>query len=192
MEAFKPFVNYYFRALDIILVFCMVVMLVLVFANVVMRFGFNSGIDISEELPRFAFVWMTFIGAVVGMHKKTHLGVDMLVAALPILGRKICWGVSQAIIFVCALYMLYGTWLQNEILSGNVSPIMQISMIFVYGVSYLTSIAIAAVCVFNLVRLFLGQVEESELIDVQEEGMDEVQGLDLESAERDERKGARA
>jgi TRAP-type C4-dicarboxylate transport system permease small subunit len=192
MGILKPLVSYYFRALDVILVFCMVVMLVLVFANVVMRFGFNSGIDVSEELPRFAFVWMTFIGAVVGMHKKTHLGVDMLVAALPILGRKICWGISQVVIFVCALYMFYGTWLQNGILSGNISPIMQISMIFVYGVSYLTSIAIAAVCVFNLVRLFMGRVEENELIDVQEEGMDGAKGFDLESTEHDERKGARA
>ncbi|MEO5883317.1 MAG: TRAP transporter small permease subunit, partial [Caldimonas sp.] len=42
-------------------------MVVLVFGNVVLRYGFNSGITASEELSRFLFVWLTFMGAVVGL-----------------------------------------------------------------------------------------------------------------------------
>ncbi|MBS1231032.1 MAG: transporter permease, partial [Proteobacteria bacterium] len=70
------------RLLEVTLVACMVVMFVLVFINVMMRLLMNSGIDLSEELPRFAFVWMCFVGAVVGMRRHSHLGVDMVVAAL--------------------------------------------------------------------------------------------------------------
>jgi len=166
-------------------------MFVLVFINVMMRLLFNSGIDISEELPRYAFVWMCFIGAIVGMRRHSHLGVDMVVAALPVLGRKICWGISQTIMCICSLYMLYGTWLQHDIIAQNASPVMQISMFYVYGVSYLAGTAIAIICVVNLVRLFLGQVEESELIDVMEEGMEEA--LETEkSLEEQHTKGAKA
>ena len=35
--------------------------------EVVLRYGFGSGIDISEELSRFFFVWLIFLGAIVAM-----------------------------------------------------------------------------------------------------------------------------
>lgn len=180
------------RLLEIVLVVCMVVMFVLVFINVMMRLFLNSGIDISEELPRYAFVWMAFIGAVVGMRRHTHLGVDMVVAALPLFGRKVCWGISQAIMGVCSLYMLYGTWLQHDIVKANASAVMQISMLWAYGISYLTGTAISIICLANLVRLILGQVEEHELIDVQEEGLDEAHDVEREIGAHEPRKGAKA
>ena len=86
------------RVLEVVMVLCMVVMFIMVFGNVMLRLVFNTGIDWSEEIPRFAFVWMTFLGAVVGMRRRAHLGVDILVQALPVLGRKVCWGISQAVI----------------------------------------------------------------------------------------------
>ena len=178
------------RLLEILLVVCMVVMFVFVFINVVLRLGFNSGIDISEELPRFAFVWMCFIGGVVGMRRHSHLGVDMVVAALPVFGRKICWGISQAIMAVCSVYILYGTWLQHDIIDQNASAVMQVSMLYVYGISYLAGAAIIVICLTNLIRLFLGLVEESELIDVLEEGMEEA--IEIEVAEQATHKGAKA
>jgi TRAP-type C4-dicarboxylate transport system permease small subunit len=158
------------RALEVVMVVCLAVMLVMVFGNVVLRLFFNTGIDLSEEIPRFAFVWMTFLGAIVGMRKRAHLGVDMLVRALPVFGRKVCWGISQAVMLVCCGYIVYGTWLQHDIIQGNASPVAQISMLWVFGVSYLTGTAIALICASNLLRLFTGTVGEDELIDVHEEG----------------------
>lgn len=178
------------RLLEIVLVSCMVVMFVLVFINVVLRLVFNSGIDVSEELPRYAFVWMCFVGGVLGLRRHTHLGVDMLVATLPVFGRKVCWGISQIIMAICSLFMLYGTWLQHDIIRFNVSPVMQISMLYVYGVSYLAGAGMAVICVVNLVRLALGQVEEHELIDVMEEGIEEAHDIEQEIEQHN--KGAKA
>lgn len=182
----------FYRLLEIILVITMVVMFVLVFINVMLRIFLNTGIDFAEEVPRFAFIWMTFIGAIIGMHKHTHLGVDMLVAVLPVLGRKICWGISQVIMTICSLYMLYGTWLQHEIIASNASAVLQLSMLWVYGVSYLTGVAITFICISNLVRLFLGQVDESELVDVQEEGIEEARVTEREIKEQVHREGGKA
>lgn len=170
----------FYRLIEIMLVLCMSVMLVMVFGNVVLRLFFNTGIDLSEEMPRFAFVWMTFLGGIIGLHRRSHLGVDMVVQALPVLGRRICWAISQVIMFICALFIFYGTWLQHDIIAGNASPVAQISMLWVYGVSYVTGAAIALICLSNLVRLAQGKVPDNELIDVHEEGLTE--GLE---AERD-------
>lgn len=179
----------FYRVIEVVMVLCMIVMLVTVFSNVVLRLGFNTGIDLSDELPRFAFIWLTFLGAIVGLHRRAHLGVDLVVRALPLLGRKLCWGISQAIMLVCSLYMLYGTWLQHDIIAGNSSPVAQISTLWVYGVSYVAGTAIALICIANLVRLVLGHVAEEELIDVNEEGMSEVHEIEHELSDQTVRKG---
>ena len=189
-QLLKSAIAAFYRLLEVIMVLCMVVMLIMVFGNVMLRLFFNSGIDLSEEMPRFAFIWLTFLGAIVGLHRRAHLGVDMVVRALPLIGRKVCWGISQAIMLVCAGYILYGTWLQHEIIAGNASPVAQISTLWVYGVSYVTGTAIAIICIANLVRLFLGMVEEHELIDVNEEGMSEIKEVEHELAEQIARKGS--
>lgn len=180
----KAIADAFTRALEVMMVLCLVVMLVMVFGNVILRLFFNTGIDLSEEIPRFAFVWMTFLGAIVGMRRRAHLGVDILVLALPMLGRKVCWALSQSVMLVCCVYIVYGTWLQHDIILGNASPVAQISMLWVFGVSYLTGTAIAIICTSNLIRLLLGKVADDELIDVHEEGMSDAMEVEKEIIEQ--------
>jgi TRAP-type C4-dicarboxylate transport system permease small subunit len=80
-----------------LMVGCLGLMVVMVFGNVVLRYGFNSGITVSEELSRWLFVWMTFLGAVVAVRNHAHLGTDALVsqAVQPgqeglLRGRRMC------------------------------------------------------------------------------------------------------
>ena len=167
-------VDWFFKLCDAVLVLCIAVMLVMVFGNVVLRAVFNSGIDISEELPRFMFVWMTFVGAIVAFREGSHLGVDALVRLLPRAGKKVCWAINQVIMLVCCWYIFYGTLLQHDLNATNYAPVSQISMIWVYGITYVTGIVIGIMCILNLVRLALGRVTEEELIQVEEEGMHEV------------------
>lgn len=175
------------RGLEFTMVLCIALMLAMVFGNVVLRLFFNTGIDLSEEIPRFAFVWMTFLGAIVGMRRRAHLGVDLLVQSLPVLGRRVCWGISQAIMLVCCGYIVYGTWLQHDIIAGSASPVAQLSMLWVFGVSYVTGTAIGIICLSNLLRLFAGKVADDELIDVHEEGMAEALDAEHEMAEQQAR-----
>ena len=57
----------YTRALDMLSGLCLAIMVVLVFGNVVLRYTMNSGITVSEELSRWLFVWLTFMGTWVPM-----------------------------------------------------------------------------------------------------------------------------
>ena len=70
-------------------------MVVLVFGNVVLRYAFNTGITVSEEVSRWLFVWLTFLGAIVAMQEHGHLGVDMLVARLPTPARRPAWSSAR-------------------------------------------------------------------------------------------------
>jgi TRAP-type C4-dicarboxylate transport system permease small subunit len=84
---------------------------------------------------------------------------------------------SQAVMLVCCGYIFWGTYLQHDIIKGNASPVAQISMLWVQGVSYLTGIAIGLICLSNLIRLMLGQVADDELCDVMEEGISDAEPL---------------
>src|SRR5687768_3084826 len=94
----------YFWLLKALIALFLAIMVVLVFGNVVLRYAFNSGITVSEEVSRWLFVWLTFLGAIVAMREHAHLGVDSLVKRLPTWGKKGCFVASQ-------LLMLYATWL---------------------------------------------------------------------------------
>lgn len=78
MKIHEKATRFFIGSLEAIMVICISIMFLLVLINVLMRFIFNSGIDIAEELPRFLFVWMIFIGAVVAIKDQSHIRVDLL------------------------------------------------------------------------------------------------------------------
>src|SRR5438309_11482415 len=82
--------NAYCRVLEVVLVICLALMVVLVFGNVVLRYVFNSGIAVSEEISRWLFVWLTFLGAIVALREHAHLGTEALISRLGPVGRKVC------------------------------------------------------------------------------------------------------
>ncbi len=73
----------YCKVLEVIIAICLMAMVVLVFGNVVLRYAFNSGITVSEELSRWFFVWLTFLGAVIALREHAHLGTEVVVGKLP-------------------------------------------------------------------------------------------------------------
>ena len=56
----------YCQLLSWLMAASLALMVVLVFTNVVLRYALNSGIAVSEELSRWLFVWLTFLGGIVG------------------------------------------------------------------------------------------------------------------------------
>ena len=61
---------------------CLAVMACAVFVNVVLRYGFGSGIAASEELSRLLFVWMVFIGATAAYPAGEHMAFTSLLLPL--------------------------------------------------------------------------------------------------------------
>ena len=143
-------------------------MVVMVFGNVVLRYGFNSGITVSDEMSRYCFIWLTYIGAMVAMRDGSHLGVDTLIKKLSLRGKKICFFLSQSIMLFCNVLFFVGTYKMHGLQVTNISPVVGMSMIWVYGIGYVTAFVMGAFNVNKLYRLFTGQVSEEELVQVME------------------------
>jgi TRAP-type C4-dicarboxylate transport system permease small subunit len=151
------------RALEAVLVALLAGMVVMVFGNVVLRYAFNSGIDVSEELSRYFFVWLTYLGAVVVMRENGHLGVDTLVGKLGDRARLGCMVVSDVIVLACSVMLLDGTWQQHAINASAVAPVTGLSMAYVYGVLYFAGLGIGFITLARLLRALTGRLGPFEL-----------------------------
>lgn len=162
------FVDRLFKGIEAVLAALLLGMVLMVFGNVVLRYAFNSGIQVSEELSRFFFVWLTFIGAIVAMRDGSHLGMDGFVTRLSRRGKLACLTASQLIVLVCCVMLFWGTWQQHEVNATTKAPVTEISMIWVFGVGYLTSVAIGAHALHALWRIASGRLRDDELVQVTE------------------------
>lgn len=158
----------YTRALDILGGVCLAIMVLLVFGNVVLRYTFNSGITVSEELSRWLFVWLTFMGAVVALREHGHLGVDSLVSRLPRLGKKICLVLAQVAMLYVSWLLLTGSWAQTMINWETEAPVTGASVGIFYASGVLMGASAIAILLRDLLRTLFLPLTDRELIMVQE------------------------
>ena len=161
-------IDWYFRFLKFLVVFFIGAMVALVFGNVVLRYGFNSGITVSEELSRWAFVWLTFSGAIIAMREHTHLGMDTVVSRLPVLGKKMCYILSHIIMIFCVVLLMSGSWDQTLINIGVEAPASGLSSGWFYGVGLFFGVPATLILINDLYRMLSGQLMDKELVAIRE------------------------
>lgn len=155
------------------------VMLVLVLGNVVLRYGFNSGIASSEDIGRFLFIWIIFTGAALGIRENTHLGMDSVVKMLPHKGKVLFALISHVLMLATAGFLLVGSWQQMEINSDTTAlGAVPYPLSWVYAAGVYGSLAMGFLIAVNLKRILFGQLSEDELVMVKDaEGLQEAEQL---------------
>ena len=158
----------YTRALDMLSGLCLAIMVVLVFGNVVLRYTANSGITVSEELSRWLFVWLTFMGAVVALREHGHLGTDVLVSRLPAAGKKVCLVLAQVAMLYVSWLLLKGSWAQMVINADTEAPVTGASVGIFYASGVLMGGSAIAILLRDLLRTLFVPLTDNELVMVQE------------------------
>jgi C4-dicarboxylate transporter DctQ subunit len=98
------------KAEEAIISLLLVGMTLVVFADVVMRFGFDTGILWSEELTLHMSAWFVLFGASYGLKVGAHIGVDALVRLFPAGGQRLLGALAVLMsLAYCGLF-LYGSW----------------------------------------------------------------------------------
>jgi C4-dicarboxylate transporter DctQ subunit len=103
------------------------------FVQVVRRYVFNDAFFGAEELARFMFTWLIFMGGTIALDRGMHFAVDVLVNVLPSLAQRAIFVLVQAIVLtVLAILLVKGVeltalnWRQR-------SPAMQIPISVPYA-----------------------------------------------------------
>jgi TRAP-type C4-dicarboxylate transport system permease small subunit len=87
------------RALEFVLVMCLLAIATIVVTLVILRYLFNSSITGANELVTILFVYTTAIGAAVAIARRDHIAIPFAVEALPIRGQKFA-GIVELVLVV--------------------------------------------------------------------------------------------
>ena len=157
------------RTVEWVLIALLTIMVVLVFGNVVLRYGFNSGITFSEEVSRFVFMWLTLLGALLAMYENGHLGMTSVIARLPVAGQRVVRFVSDLLILGCCVLLADGTWKQVVIGMDDRAPVSGVPMGLVFSGLLVCSVGIALMLLHSLWRQVTGAMPANELVNVHAE-----------------------
>lgn len=139
------------RFIDILMALTLIMMIALVFTNVVLRYGFQSGLRPSVELSRLGLVWLVMLGAAVVLRRGEHLAVTefseaLFPRAVPVLRR-----LSYAVILFAVLMLFWGAFNQMNANWNNISQLTGLPSALFYLAGVVSSIAMATIA---LVRIF--------------------------------------
>ncbi len=168
----------YCKLLELLLVLLLAAMVAMVFGNVVLRYGFNSGITFSEELSRWAFVWLIFLGAVIAIKDSGHLGTDMLVGRLGRGGKMVCLAIAEAAMIYCAWLIFSGSLSQVRISLDVEAPVTGWSMAWLPAAGLVFAISAGLFHLLKVGKLLTGKLADEELVTVQES--EDLAGLKIE------------
>lgn len=133
---------------------CLGVMALVVFVNVVLRYGFGSSVAASEELSRLLFVWMVFIGATAAYPAGEHMAFTSLVAMLR---KRPSWLAAMTVlirllVITASVMLAWGAWQQVIVGTGGKSVVMGYSTALLPLPVFLCSVSIAVMALVELIK----------------------------------------
>ncbi len=145
----------------------MMTMTILIFVQVIMRYVFHSSLSWSEELARYVFIWMIYIGISYGARIMKHIKIEASLGLFPKKVRPFVVILGDILFFVFSViivYLAYDVVLQ-QVKLGQTSPALRIPMWFMYSAPMvgfaLTAIRQLQVIVIRIKAL--GKVEGGEI-----------------------------
>ena len=144
----------------------MMIMLVTIFAQVITRYCFDYTPEWSEELARFLFVYVVFLGSALIMGESGHLAVEFL----PQHFKGTPFGkFLQVFTLICSYAFVIILLVQGanmtETMTFQESPGMEISMSYVYAVIPVSCMLMLLYLIRDTVKLFKGEDVEHHAAD---------------------------
>ena len=155
------------RVAQTLMAACLAVMACSVFLNVVLRYGFGSGIAASEELSRLLFVWMVFLGAAAAYPAGEHMAFTSLVGLLkrrPLAFKAATLLIRLLVLLACAL-LAWGAWQQVVVGLGSRSVVLAYPNALLPLPALLCALTIGAMALVELLQrrpLDLGHSQDIE------------------------------
>ena len=139
------------RTVDVLMAALLAMMIVIVFANVVLRYGFATGLRQSVELSRLGLVWLVMLGAAVVLRRGEHLAVSefaesLMPRAMPLLRR-----LSYVVILVSVLMLFWGAFRQMNANWGNISPLTGLPSALMYLAGVVSSVLMGFIALVRIV-----------------------------------------
>ena len=145
------------RWLEPVLVTILAVLVAVVLANVIGRYLLGAGITWADEMARFLFVWLTFLGATVGLARGAHIGMDILVQALPPRWAQALQALALVLMMV---FLAVWGWHSIELVQRSMTfrtPAMGLPRGYIYLIAPFSAALMLLVCLQMFTRVLRGR-----------------------------------
>ncbi|WP_456274513.1 TRAP transporter small permease [Bacillus sp. AK031] len=133
----------------------MAVLISLVFMQVVLRYVFSSGMVWAEELDRYLFVWLMFLGITMGIYKQKHIAITFITDRLRKM-KKTIESLVQLIMVVFFVILLWQGYQFVLISMSGMASVLPINL----GVVYAIIPASSLLAIIFLIILVVNRKEE--------------------------------
>lgn len=144
----------FWSCFDAVMAVILLAMIVMVFANVVLRYGFSSGIRETIELSRLGLVWLVMVGAAVVLRRNEHLAVNDVILLVPKPIARNLRRVAYLIILIAVLMIFWGTWRQASANWQNISPLTGLPSALFYLAGVVSSVLMTAIAIARIINPF--------------------------------------
>jgi len=141
------------RMVEKLMALALLLIVLLVFSNVVGRYGLGSSFAGAEELSRLLFVWLVFLGAILTLRRRAHLGVELVQARLPRPARKVCAVITHALTLYALWLFLVGSWAQAKIGLTTYSTVLHFPNAFVASAGLVCAGSMLLIVGANLLKI---------------------------------------
>jgi len=109
--------------------------LIALFANVVLRYGFNYTLAWSEELVRIVIIYSTFVGASVAVKQRAMIKIDAVVQIFPKLKTGLTHYTNFLMLIFASMMIYYGYKMAElQVITNQKTIIMQIPLVYLYAI----------------------------------------------------------
>lgn len=150
----KRLIHIFNKTEEIIMVVMLVIMVILVFLQVIMRYVFNNSLTWTEELARYMFIWVSWLGISIGTQRNEHITIDVVVDRFKGKGYIAIMTIADlctiAILFALAYF---GVVLTMQIFDFHtVSTVLKIPMWIIY-------VCLPISCTLMMIRVIVKMIE---------------------------------
>ena len=113
------------------------------FANVVLRYGFNYTLAWSEELVRIVIIYSTFVGASVAVKQRAMIKIDAVVQIFPKLKPGLTFYSNILMLIFACMMVYYGYEMTHlQFITNQKTIIMQIPLVIIYSIMPLMGVMV--------------------------------------------------
>ncbi len=103
----KKIYQFIFHALEWFAMICLVLMTIVVFFDVILRYIFNQGMPWTQEIATLLLVWFSLTGMAIGIAEKIHISIEMFTAKCSPKVISILETINHILIAVFGIMMIW-------------------------------------------------------------------------------------
>ena len=149
------------QVLRTFVIILMSVMVVVTSLQVIYRYVLGAPLSWSEEASRYCFVWITFLGAVLGLERGVHIGVDILTNRFAPSMRRSLAAASHLLVGTFCVLVAYASWPVLEVNLLQSSPALGLPMSYVYAAIPVSMLLMVVLLLLRAIGHLTGRRETS-------------------------------